>query len=210
MVHLISKTIRQSTLSSNLLLLASLTSHISIFPIKSINQKLPGQTTCICRSSDPGSCLLSIQLDSLDRMHFFLLCCYSRHVFLHSQLGKYSLIRLEPFNITNSTSLSNKIVYLQRWPFATHLLTPHGLILRDQDSFTIPVQEDFLPPTLEDTDVDGPLGKQVVDVHGFTLSVAAAAAYGLGHGRVIVILGLCQHGREEDDVVGTLEVSVKG
>ena len=210
MVHLISKTIRQSTLSSNLLLLASLTSHISIFPIKSINQKLPGQTTCICRSSDPGSCLLSIQLDSLDRMYFFLLCCYCQHVFVLSQLGECLFYQTRTIQHYKFTSLLNNIVYLQRWPFATHLLTPHGLILRDQDSFTIPVQEDFLPPTLEDTDVDGPLGKQVVDVHGFTLSVAAAAAYGLGHGRVIVILGLCQHGREEDDVVGTLEVSVKG
>lgn len=47
----------------------------------------------------------------------------------------------------------------------------------------------------------------MIDMDVSSLTISPAASNGLGHGRVIIVLGLAEEGREEDNVVCALEVS---
>lgn len=60
---------------------------------------------------------------------------------------------------------------------------------------------------LKDIDIDGALCDNMVDMNPLFLTVAATSGYGLCQGGIIVVLGLCEERRDEDDVVCYGEVS---
>lgn len=60
---------------------------------------------------------------------------------------------------------------------------------------------------LKDIHVDCALGNDVVNMELLLLAISAAARDGLGHCGVVVVLGFCEQGRDEDDVIGVGEIS---
>lgn len=78
----------------------------------------------------------------------------------------------------------------------------------DLQNFGAALDDDGTGPFLQDVDVRGSARQEVVDVDGFGLSEPAASADCLGHaGRVVLLTG-CQEGREEEDMVGQLQVAI--
>lgn len=71
----------------------------------------------------------------------------------------------------------------------------------------MPQHQHLLAALLEDIHVDRFQRHEVVDVYRSLLSETSGAADGLRHGRLVVVLGLCEEGVQEDNVVGALEVS---
>lgn len=65
-------------------------------------------------------------------------------------------------------------------------------------------------PVFEDIHVDRTLCDDMIDVNLLLLAITTTSSDSLCHGRVVVILRLCQEGRNKYDVVGHCEIAVEG
>jgi hypothetical protein len=78
----------------------------------------------------------------------------------------------------------------------------------DLQNFGAALDDDGTGSFLQDIDVRGSARQEMVNVDGFGLSEPAASADCLGHaGRVVLLTG-SQEGREEEDMVGQLQVAI--
>jgi hypothetical protein len=83
---------------------------------------------------------------------------------------------------------------------------PPNRLLRHQLEFLPPLHNDHPAPVLQDVDVNRRSRQEMIDMDMLFLPISAGATDRLRHRGLVIVLGRCEQGGKENDVVGTLDV----